>query len=94
MAYDFGNQDIEENENLIDRTALCGSMIHRNPIPIINDEKIEYLLERGVVLLGAAGTGKTNVINLLNDFIDERSKEDSIKFIFDPKGDYLEEHLR
>lgn len=98
MAYDFGYEAFggksEENHNLVERAALCGSLIYQNPIPMITADKIEGSLERGSLFLGASGTGKTNGINLLNRFIDEQNPHGCMKLFFDPKGDYLEEHLK
>jgi type IV secretory pathway TraG/TraD family ATPase VirD4 len=50
-----------------------------------------YQLARGMLLLGAAGTGKTNVNMMLVSRILQILNENDVLFVFDTKGDYLEE---
>lgn len=72
-----------------------------DPFLIITDPNLKksigfskYLLARGVLEIGAAGTGKTNLNLILEDAILKNMESDAIHLIFDPKGDYLEQVIK
>ena len=69
------------------------------PFVVMEDPKTKkrigfnkYHLARGLLLLGRAGAGKTNVDQILVSAIIRTMEEGSILFINDTKGDYFEEH--
>ena len=69
-----------------------------HPFAVVEDAKVGEAigfsmnhLARGTLLLGAAGTGKTNVSMILVSSILKKLHEGDILFIFDSKGDYFEE---
>ena len=49
----------------------------------------DKLLEKHVLLLGGPGSGKTNVIKMMVDFLRDRESADDFFVFFDTKGDYL-----
>ena len=54
----------------------------------------EELLSKHMLLLGAIGTGKTNVFNFLIRNIRHTMTDDDVMIIFDPKGDYYDKFYR
>jgi len=54
----------------------------------------KYLLARGLLEIGAAGTGKTNLNLMVEEAILGTMEADAINMVFDPKGDYVEAFLK
>ena len=89
----------------MEEQVLFGTKLKQNPAVFHDNERMEFqdkknrnrwfsisdqLLEKHVLLLGGPGSGKTNVIKMMVDFLrDTRNPNDSFVF-FDTKGDYLE----
>lgn len=98
MAYDFScgkSERIDEITNgLTKRIALCGSLIGNNPALELKEEDFINLLARGGLLLGASGTGKTNVYHIWIHYQLSKKHSKDLLFIDDSKGDYLEEHSK
>lgn len=89
--------------------VLCGNQVRDNSVPETEPERVfltikeprtgkrlgfdKYHLARGILLLGRAGSGKTNVSNMFVGKILDTLEEGDIVFINDTKGDYFEEHV-
>lgn len=87
---------------LISENAVpaCTAKAESKPFIILEDPKTakriglnKYHLARGLLLLGKAGAGKTNIGQELAAAILHTMEEGSILFINDTKGDYFEEHV-
>ena len=69
-------------------------MIITDPISKKSIGFSKYLLARGVLGIGAAGTGKTNLNLILEKAILETMESDAVHLVFDPKGDYLKQVVK
>lgn len=87
----------------IGRTILQGNAVMPGPPPCGKTDGLHFSgcgkdsfsvdmeqLSRGLLVLGSTGTGKTNLLSELLRQIRQRLDWDSVLFVFDPKGDYLD----
>ncbi len=93
----------------MEKQLLYGTMLDRNEVVYEPGQRMEFQdrrqpdkwfslsddqLNKHVLLLGGPGSGKTNVIKMIVDFLRSAPGPDDVYVIFDTKGDYLERFYR